>query len=173
MSVNRCLILLRVTCLRLKFSLVKLLTTPIEGAHGTSRFTMRATRRRRMQAEKYNPISFLLLWTRRGQIRKMSKEVTALSIGRCAQGLKGWGLGIKDLKKFNRAFRLRWLWLNWDLVDRLWKKLLKVFDETDRNLFFFLHQPSSRLAMERTLHSGKLSGLTGPPLETLPLICSG
>jgi hypothetical protein len=46
------------------------------------------------------------------------------------------GLGIKDLENFNRALRLRWLWLNWDHVQRPWKKLMKVTDETDRHLFF-------------------------------------
>jgi hypothetical protein len=28
------------------------------------------------------------------------------------------GLGIKDLKNFGRAFRLRWLWYGWDLKER-------------------------------------------------------
>jgi hypothetical protein len=48
----------------------------------------------------------------------------------------GGGLGIKDLEKFNRVLRLRWLWFNWDHVDRPWMKLMKVTDETDRHLFF-------------------------------------
>jgi hypothetical protein len=30
----------------------------------------------------------------------------------------GGGLGIKDLDKFGRALRLRWLWYNWDIIDR-------------------------------------------------------
>jgi hypothetical protein len=28
------------------------------------------------------------------------------------------GLGIKDLEKFNRALRLRWLWHNWDQQEK-------------------------------------------------------
>jgi hypothetical protein len=46
------------------------------------------------------------------------------------------GLGIKDLDKFGRALRLRWLWHNWDIVDQPWKNLLKLQDKTDRAFFF-------------------------------------
>jgi hypothetical protein len=46
------------------------------------------------------------------------------------------GLGIKDLDKFGRALRLRWLWFSWDTQARPWKKLLKFRDKTDRALFF-------------------------------------
>jgi hypothetical protein len=45
-------------------------------------------------------------------------------------------LGIKDLERFSRALRLRCLWLSWDHIDRPWKKLLKMNDQTDRQLFF-------------------------------------
>jgi hypothetical protein len=47
------------------------------------------------------------------------------------------GLGIKNLEKFDRALRLRWLWHNWDHVDRPWKELLKITDQADRQLFFY------------------------------------
>jgi hypothetical protein len=50
--------------------------------------------------------------------------------------LEGGGLGIKDLEKFSRALRMRWLWYNWDQQERPWKHLLKVTDQSDRNLFF-------------------------------------
>lgn len=42
------------------------------------------------------------------------------------------GLGIKDLDKFGRALRLRWLWHKWDTTERPWKKLLKVSNHLDR-----------------------------------------
>jgi hypothetical protein len=46
------------------------------------------------------------------------------------------GLGIKDLEKFNRALRLRWLWHHWDEIERPWKHLLKIIDQVDMQLFF-------------------------------------
>lgn len=45
------------------------------------------------------------------------------------------GLGIKDLERFSRALRLRWLWFEWDADARPWKGLPVPFDEVDRNLF--------------------------------------
>jgi hypothetical protein len=54
----------------------------------------------------------------------------------CTRPKKWGGLGIKDLSKFNRALRLRWLWHQWDVRDKPWKNLLKVVDHTDRQLFF-------------------------------------
>jgi hypothetical protein len=47
-----------------------------------------------------------------------------------------WGLGIRDLKKFNRALRLKCLWQSWDPRERQWKKLLNIHDRIDRALFF-------------------------------------
>jgi hypothetical protein len=49
---------------------------------------------------------------------------------------KWGGLGIKDLEKFSKALRLKWLWLLWDPQDRPGKHLLKVKDPIDRSLFF-------------------------------------
>jgi hypothetical protein len=46
------------------------------------------------------------------------------------------GLRIKDLEKFSRALRLRWLWHRWDHAEKPWKPLLKVTDPIDRQLFF-------------------------------------
>jgi hypothetical protein len=46
------------------------------------------------------------------------------------------GLEIKDLDKFGRALRMRWLWYNWDTRVRPWKHLLKVTDLVDIQLFF-------------------------------------
>jgi hypothetical protein len=46
------------------------------------------------------------------------------------------GLGIKDLEKFSRALRLRWLWHQWDPTEKPWKPLLKVTNQIDRQLFF-------------------------------------
>jgi hypothetical protein len=36
----------------------------------------------------------------------------------CTRPRRLGGLGIKDLDKFGRALRLRWLWHNWDIVDQ-------------------------------------------------------
>jgi hypothetical protein len=36
----------------------------------------------------------------------------------CTRPRKLGGLGIKDLDRFGRALRLRWLWYYWDIVDR-------------------------------------------------------
>jgi hypothetical protein len=55
---------------------------------------------------------------------------------KCARPKALGGLGIKDIEKFNRALRLRWLWHHWDEVDRPWKHLLKISDQVDRQLFF-------------------------------------
>jgi hypothetical protein len=55
---------------------------------------------------------------------------------KCIRPRKLGGLGIKDLDKHSRALRLRWMWYNWDAVDRPWKNLLKIRDKTDRALFF-------------------------------------
>jgi hypothetical protein len=46
------------------------------------------------------------------------------------------GLGIKELNKFSRSLRLKWLWYNWDHQQKPWKHLLKITDQTDRSLFF-------------------------------------
>jgi hypothetical protein len=46
------------------------------------------------------------------------------------------GLGFKDLDKFNRALRLRWLWHQWDVKDKPWKDILKMKDDTVSQLFF-------------------------------------
>jgi hypothetical protein len=46
------------------------------------------------------------------------------------------GLGIKNLVKFSKALRLRWLWHQWDPTEKPWKSLLKVFDPIDSQLFF-------------------------------------
>jgi hypothetical protein len=54
----------------------------------------------------------------------------------CTRPRRLGGLGIKDLDKFGRALRLRWLWHNWDIVDQPWKNLLKLQDKTDRAFFF-------------------------------------
>lgn len=45
-------------------------------------------------------------------------------------------LGIKDLERFGRALRQRWLWYKWDNRARPWQKLLKITDPLDRELFF-------------------------------------
>jgi hypothetical protein len=55
---------------------------------------------------------------------------------KCIRRRKLGGLGIKDLDKHSIALRLRWMWYNWDAVDRPWKNLLKIQDKTYRALFF-------------------------------------
>lgn len=54
----------------------------------------------------------------------------------CCRPRKLGGLGIKDLEKFGRALRLRWLWHGWDQCDRPWKQLIEHRDKSDRDLFF-------------------------------------
>jgi hypothetical protein len=54
----------------------------------------------------------------------------------CLRPKRLGGLGFKDLEKFSRALRLRWLWHNWDSCDKPWKYLLKITDAVDRELFF-------------------------------------
>jgi hypothetical protein len=54
----------------------------------------------------------------------------------CTRPLKWGGLGIKDLDRFGRALRLRWLWHNWVTTDHPWKDLIKSYDKTHRALFF-------------------------------------
>jgi hypothetical protein len=51
---------------------------------------------------------------------------TALSSGECTNPRKWGELGIKELDKFRRALRLKWLWYNWDVHDQPWKSLLKI-----------------------------------------------
>jgi hypothetical protein len=46
------------------------------------------------------------------------------------------GLGIKDLDKFSRALIMKWLCHGWDHNDMPWKKMLKISDPTDCQLFF-------------------------------------
>jgi hypothetical protein len=65
---------------------------------------------------------------------------------KCGYSLVNWqtclmpknlgGLGIKDIDKFSRALRMKWLWHKWDPRDRQWKKILKVHDASNRALFF-------------------------------------
>jgi hypothetical protein len=54
----------------------------------------------------------------------------------CTKPKKWGGLCIKDLEKFDRSLRLRWLWLCWDEYDRPWKRLLRYQGRTDSALFF-------------------------------------
>jgi hypothetical protein len=46
------------------------------------------------------------------------------------------GLEIKDLEKFNRALRLRWLWHTWDQQEKPWKNLLKIDEPEIWQIFF-------------------------------------
>jgi hypothetical protein len=43
---------------------------------------------------------------------------------------------MKDLAKFSRALRMRWLWHQWDHKEKPWFSLLKVADPVDRQIFF-------------------------------------
>jgi hypothetical protein len=54
----------------------------------------------------------------------------------CTRTKKWSSLGIKDLKIFGRALRLRWLWHSWDECDKPWKNLLGHHDQIDRAFFF-------------------------------------
>jgi hypothetical protein len=56
----------------------------------------------------------IIMW-----FRDMGCYISALSIGKLAYYPKsGGGLGIKDLKKFGRALRMRWLWHRWDTKEK-------------------------------------------------------
>lgn len=57
----------------------------------------------------------------------------------CTRPKKLGGLGFKDLDKFGRALRLRWLWHAWDKKAKPWKRLLKITDKVDRQLLL-LHR---------------------------------
>jgi hypothetical protein len=48
---------------------------------------------------------------------------------------KAWGLGIRDLEKFGRGLRIRWLWFQWKCPDKPWCRLNLPVDEVDRALF--------------------------------------
>jgi hypothetical protein len=66
---------------------------------------------------------------------------------------KKWGgLGIKDLERFGRALRLRWLRYCWDDYGISWKNLLKYQDKTDRTLLFASTMIS--VGNGKTPHSG-------------------
>jgi hypothetical protein len=54
----------------------------------------------------------------------------------CQRPKRLGGLGFKDLDKFNRALRLRWLWHQWDVKDKPWKGILKMKDDIVSQLFF-------------------------------------
>jgi hypothetical protein len=45
------------------------------------------------------------------------------------------GLGLLNLEKFARAFRLRWLWQEWTAIDKAWVGTEVPCDDFDRQLF--------------------------------------
>ena len=45
------------------------------------------------------------------------------------------GLGVLDLEMFGRALRLRWLWYQWEEVDRPWVGGAIPVNEVDKQLF--------------------------------------
>ena len=53
----------------------------------------------------------------------------------CCTPKKFGGLGIKSIEAFRRSLRLRWLWYEWDDVERPWKGTPAQCDSTDKNLF--------------------------------------
>jgi hypothetical protein len=53
----------------------------------------------------------------------------------CCAPKKFGGLGIKDLRLYGRALRLRWPWLAWDEAERPWKGMQIPCDTTDMQLF--------------------------------------
>jgi hypothetical protein len=63
--------------------------------------------------------------------------------GTCTRLKRLGGLGIRGLEKFGRAPRMKWLWHVWDHKESPWKKLLKVSDPADRQLFFLFHRDES------------------------------
>lgn len=61
--------------------------------------------------------------------------------------IKYGGLGVKNLKFFGRALRLRWLWYSWTQPQRPWTGTELPIDETDIALF--------NAATKVTIHNGK------------------
>jgi hypothetical protein len=49
----------------------------------------------------------------------------------CTRPKRHRGLEIKNLDTFGRDLKMHWLWHNWDVVDRPWKKLLKYQPRQD------------------------------------------
>jgi hypothetical protein len=62
-------------------------------------------------------------------------------------------LGIKDLDKFSRALRMRWLCHDWDLSTKPWENLLKV---SDRSIFF--SSTIMQIGNGKILHFGRQDG---------------
>ncbi|KAF0902222.1 hypothetical protein E2562_014461 [Oryza meyeriana var. granulata] len=76
------------------------------------------------------------------------------------------GLGIKDLSKFGRALRLRWLWKQWTDASRDWGRIELPIDSTDRALF--MRPRSSLLEMGVLQLSDTPDGYRTNPRRTSP-----
>jgi hypothetical protein len=84
-------------------------------------------------------------------------------------GRGGGGLGIKDLEKFSRALRLRWLWHQWDGKERPWRHLIKVTDKKDRQLFF--HSTKDQIGNGKNTPFWEARGLQGTaPKDLAPCL---
>ena len=78
--------------------------------------------------------------------------------------LERGGLGIKDLERFGRALRLRWLWFEWTSPEKPWAGADLPVDDTDRALF----AAATRVQVQngRKALFWKSSWLDGIPLVT-------
>lgn len=70
------------------------------------------------------------------------------------------GLGVKDIKSFSRALRVRWEWFRWDDVDGPWKGTPTPCDGTDKQLFRAVLRYSWGMALATLRYSGWTDGLT-------------
>jgi hypothetical protein len=70
-----------------------------------------------------------------------------VSWSRVCRPIASRGLGIHDLFSFSHALRLRWLWLEWTSLDKLWNGSELPVDDTDRALF--------AVAMKVTVRNGQ------------------
>lgn len=82
--------------------------------------------------KEFDKMRRLFLWAGDGQLMggKCKVAWTAVSSPTAAGGL-----GIKDLDRFSRALRVRWLWFAWEPRARPWKGLPLPAEKADLQLF--------------------------------------
>lgn len=84
------------------------------------------------------------LWTGQEELHGGKCKVAWVEV---ARPLKYGGLGIRNLEKFGRALRLRWLWYSWTQPQRPWIDTELPIDEKDIALF--------TAATKVTIHNGQ------------------
>jgi hypothetical protein len=110
---------------------------------------------------------------RRNFLRKGDEEANGghclVNWKTCCTPKKYGGLGIKDLRLYGRALRLRWSWLAWDEAERPWKGMQLPCDSTD--LLFFAACTKIKIGNGQTASFWKDRWLNGlAPAEVDPLL---